>query len=335
MSSPSENQLVIRGGVSVFVQGRFSRYCTCRFFFRTSCLKENRPMILFPNIKINLGLRVGATRPDGYHDIVTVMVPVGWCDILEITPARRGLATTLTVTGLAPACPPEKNLVMKAFKAVEARCGSLPPVDICLHKIIPDGAGLGGGSSDAAFTVRGLDRLFSLGLSDADMADISATVGSDCPFFIYNRPMLATGRGTDLADVRVNTGGISALAIVKRRGEGVSTAQAYAGIASRADCDSDAARLVDALSEPVRMWNSSGAVLNDFEPSVFARRPDVEQAKAMLSDAGAVFAAMSGSGAAVFGLFENAKMAEAAVAGITDCDTFVAEVPDAFGLVER
>ncbi len=167
------------------------------------------------------------------------------------------------------------------------------------------------------------------------MADISATVGSDCPFFIYNRPMLATGRGTDLADVRVNTEGISALAIVKRRGEGVSTAQAYAGIASRADCGSDAARLVDALSEPVRMWNSSGAVLNDFEPSVFARRPDVEQAKAMLSDAGAVFAAMSGSGAAVFGLFENAKMAEAAVAGITDCDTFVAEVPDAFGLVER
>ncbi len=98
-------------------------------------------MILFPNIKINLGLRVGATRPDGYHDIVTVMVPVGWCDILEITPAR-GLATTLTVTGLAPTCPPEKNLVAKALRAVEARCGSLPPVDIRLHKIIPDGAGL-------------------------------------------------------------------------------------------------------------------------------------------------------------------------------------------------
>ena len=91
---------------------------------------------------------------------------------------------TLTVTGLAPTCPPEKNLVMKALRAVEARCGSLPPVDIRLHKIIPDGAGLGGGSSDAAFTVRGLDSLFSLGLSDADMADISATVGSDCPFFI-------------------------------------------------------------------------------------------------------------------------------------------------------
>lgn len=291
-------------------------------------------MILFPNVKINLGLRVGATRPDGYHDIVTAMVPVGWCDILELTPAASG-RTTLSVTGLAPDCPPEKNLVMKALRAVEAHVGRSLPVDINLHKIIPDGAGLGGGSADAAFTVRGLNALFSLGMTDAGMAAVAAGVGSDCPFFIYNRPMLATGRGTELTDISVNTDGIAAVAIVKRRGAGVSTADAYAGVAARADCSADAPRLAGALAMPPRQWEASGAVVNDFEPSVFARRPDVAEAKAMMAAAGAVHTAMSGSGASVFGLFGSVKMAESAVAAFSGCDGFVTEVSAGFTAGER
>ena len=151
-------------------------------------------MIAFPNAKINIGLFITARRPDGYHDIATVMMPADWCDILEIVPAKDDV-TTLTVTGRSVDCPPEKNLVMRAYRAMEERY-NLPPVDIFLRKIIPDGAGLGGGSADAAFTITTLDRLFGLGLSADVMAGIAATIGSDCPFFIYNRPMLATGTGT-------------------------------------------------------------------------------------------------------------------------------------------
>lgn len=125
-------------------------------------------MLLFPNAKINLGLDILRKRVDGYHDIETVMVPVPWRDVLEIVPAQ-GESTTLTVTGRHVDCPPEKNLVMKAFRALEREV-PLPPVDIYLRKIIPDGAGLGGGSADAAFTLRGLNELFSLGYSDTELA---------------------------------------------------------------------------------------------------------------------------------------------------------------------
>ena len=139
-------------------------------------------MILFPNAKINLGLDILRRRPDGYHDIETVMIPVPWCDVLEIVPAK-GSETTLTVSGRRVDCPPEKNLVMKAYRAL-AETVELPPVDIFLRKIIPDGAGLGGGSADAAFTLRGLNELFALGLSDSRLAEIAAGLGADCPFFI-------------------------------------------------------------------------------------------------------------------------------------------------------
>ena len=141
-------------------------------------------MILFPNAKINLGLFVTSTLPNGYHTIETVMAPIGWHDILEIVPARSS-STTLNVSGREIDCPIEKNLVYKAWKLMDD-CYGVGPVDIYLHKIIPDGAGLGGGSSDAAFTLKALDSIFNLQLSDAHLAELALRLGADCPFFIYN-----------------------------------------------------------------------------------------------------------------------------------------------------
>ena len=160
-------------------------------------------MILFPNAKINLGLNILRRRPDGYHDLEMLMLPVGWADILEIVPAAPGEATTLTCSGRPVDCPPEKNLVMKAWRALKAECPSMPEAAIYLRKIVPDGAGLGGGSSDAAFTLVGLNEVFGLGISRERLAAIAAGIGADCPFFIHNRPMLATGTGTVLEAVDI------------------------------------------------------------------------------------------------------------------------------------
>ena len=151
-------------------------------------------MILFPNAKINIGLNIVSRREDGYHNIETVMYPIGWSDVLEIVPAR-GNDATLTVTGREVNCPPEKNLVMKAFRLFQENTG-IGNVDIYLHKIIPDGAGLGGGSADAAFTLIGLNKMFECNLNNEQLAAMAAKIGADCPFFIYNTPMLATGIGT-------------------------------------------------------------------------------------------------------------------------------------------
>ena len=140
-------------------------------------------MIVFPNAKINLGLRVLGKRPDGYHDISTVMVPVGWCDILEIVPSAGNGSFSLSGCALG-GCPPEKNLVIKAIRALEADLGhTLPPLDIYLRKIIPDGAGLGGGSSDASFTLKAVNELLSLGISPDRLAAIAARIGAGSPVF--------------------------------------------------------------------------------------------------------------------------------------------------------
>ena len=273
-------------------------------------------MILFPNAKINLGLRITERRPDGYHNLQTVMVPTAWTDILEIVPAK-GAQTTLTTYGREVDCPPEKNLVMKAYRAVARECPTLPAADIYLEKIIPDGAGLGGGSADAAFTILGLNQVFELHLTQSKMAEIAATVGADCSFFIYNRPAYCTGIGTDISfDVSPRLEGLS-MAIAKPRGQSVSTAQAYAGITPKIADESP--RDIVAI-EPTQ-WRHK--LVNDFEATVGKIIPRIGELIAHMYDSGAIYAAMSGSGSAVFGLFSTDKMAQAAVKGLDDCDIFV------------
>lgn len=273
-------------------------------------------MILFPNAKINIGLDILRRRPDGYHDIETVMMPVPWRDVLEIVPAHGG-ETTLTVTGRKVDCPAEKNLVMKAYRAMADRV-DLPPVDIFLHKIIPDGAGLGGGSADAAFALRGLNELFALGLTDEELARIAAGLGADCPFFIYNRPMLCSGTGTDMDMFDIDLSGYT-IVIVKPQ-VSVPTAQAYSRVLPRVPD----VPLPVRLEQPVDKWQ--GSVVNDFEPSVFPEYPVIESVKKEMLRAGAVYASMSGSGASVYGLFAGDILAEQVTETFAGCDTFVSKV---------
>ncbi len=273
-------------------------------------------MILFPNAKINLGLNVVRRREDNYHELDMVMAPVGWCDILELTPSRDGQNRLIT-SGRPVDCPPEKNLVSKARVLLDkAIGGTLPAVDIRLHKIIPDGAGLGGGSSDAAFTLRGLNSLFGLGLSDERLAEIALKVGADCPFFIYNRPMSCRGIGEILTDTTICAGHGLGIVIAKPRHTSVSTAEAYGGICpARAD-ESPA----DITACDISEW--SGRLVNDFERTIFVAHPEIGRLKEFFARNGALYTSMSGSGAAVYAICQTRAEADRLAERLTTGDYF-------------
>lgn len=276
-------------------------------------------MVTFPNAKINLGLRILRRRPDGYHDIATIMLPIGWCDILEIVPANGN--GSFRQTGIALDCPSEKNLVLKALRALEADLGQLlPPLDIVLEKHLPFGAGIGGGSADAAFTLTAVDGLLGLGLGSGRLESIAARVGADCPFFIHNVPALATGIGDVLEPVDATVLNGKHLVIAKPLGDSVSTAQAYAGVVPRKTDDTRC------LTEALCRWDGNPVLANDFEPSVMAARPAIARLKQFMTSAGAEYAAMSGSGAAVFGIFGNAKMAENAFHSLGEIPKFMQQL---------
>ncbi|MCL2560891.1 MAG: 4-(cytidine 5'-diphospho)-2-C-methyl-D-erythritol kinase [Rikenellaceae bacterium] len=269
-------------------------------------------MIFYPNCKINIGLDVLGRRADGYHDIVTLMIPVaGLCDILEIVPAAESRFTQSGIDAGAP----EQNLCVRAYNLMRERFG-IPAAAIHLHKIIPPAAGLGGGSSDAAFTIRGLDKIFSLDLSVEEMERLAAELGSDVPFFIRNTPQLAVGRGEILTPFDPQLAGKKVVIIVPS--VRVSTAEAYAGVAVR----EPAAPLAERLASGVGAWRNNG-VENAFEPSIFARYPLLARIKESLYAAGALYASMSGSGSAVYGIFESGV--NAAVCGAGEAEVFTCE----------
>ena len=272
-------------------------------------------MITFPNAKVNLGLNIVERRPDGYHNIETVFYPIPLTDVLEIVPATG--ETTLTCYGNGVDCPTEKNLVMKAYRLLQERY-DLPPVEMHLYKHIPDGAGLGGGSSDAAHVLVMLNKMFELGLTDAELAAMAVALGADCAFFIYNRPMLATGIGDVLSPLEVDLRGKTLLLV--KPPVGVDTRTAY----SRVTPHAPEMALADIISRHVASWD--GLLVNDFEPSVFAALPQLWLIKASLIDAGAQYAAMSGSGSTVFGIFDSDNLAEKAADTFADCATFVLQL---------
>ena len=273
-------------------------------------------MVTFPNAKINIGLDIISRRADGYHNIESVMIPVPWRDIIEIVPAK-GNISTLTITGRKVNCPTEKNLVMKAYRAMEKE-HNLPPVDIFLHKVIPDGAGLGGGSADAAFTITALNEMFKLNLSNESMASIAQTIGADCPFFIYNCPMLASGTGTDLKKIKVDLSGYKILIV--KPAVSVPTAQAYAGVTPTPPNN----HIEELIHKPINQWQN--AIKNDFEHSIFPSHPIIENLKNTIMNMGAVYASMSGSGSAVYGLFKADKLSEEPIPTFEQCDIFVGEL---------
>lgn len=269
-------------------------------------------MISFPNAKINLGLNIVERRPDGYHNIETVFYPVPLTDILEIVPTTG--EPSLACYGNAVDCPVEKNLVMKAYRMMQERF-DLPPVAMHLYKHIPDGAGLGGGSSDAAHALLMLNKMFDLQQPDSELATMAARLGADCAFFIYNRPMMATGIGDVLSSIDVTLNGKTLLLV--KPPVGVDTRTAYSRVVPHAPATS----LERTVHLPVAAWD--GLLVNDFEASVFAALPQLWLIKAQLMDAGAQYAAMSGSGSTVFGIFDNDKLAGQAADIFTDCATFV------------
>lgn len=258
-------------------------------------------MLSFPNAKINLGLNVVSKRPDNYHNIESCFYPIPWCDILEIIPDRK---LTFTSSGLNIPGHPADNLCLKAYHLLK-ESHHIPAVHIHLHKVIPMGAGLGGGSSDAAFTLKLLNELFHLALSPTELEKLATRLGSDCAFFIRNQPMIVTGTGTDLKPTGFSLSGkFIALSYPDIH---ISTAEAYSQITPHSPSHS----IEELLALPANEW--PGKLKNDFEIAVCAQHPRISQLKAELYQQGAVYAAMTGSGSTVYGLFDKKPALEAGV----------------------
>lgn len=253
-------------------------------------------MITFPNAKINLGLNITDKRPDGYHNLETVFYPVPLEDALEINLlSHSDRKYQLHSTGIEISGDPETNLVVKAYLLLEKEF-QLPPVDIYLHKRIPSGAGLGGGSADAAFMLKLLNEKFALALSDDALERYAATLGADCTFFIKNQPTYAEGVGNLFSPISLSLKGYQ-LVIVKPE-IFVSTREAFAQI----NPHQPACSVREIIARPVKDWKE--LLVNDFEESIFPQHPAIRKIKEELYRQGAVYASMSGSGSSVFGLFD-------------------------------
>lgn len=248
-------------------------------------------MIVFPSCKINLGLHILRKRSDGYHEIETGMLEIPFRDILEIVPSD---AFSLTSSGIE--IPGNGNSCVDAYDLLK-RDFALPPVHIHLHKQVPMGGGLGGGSSDSTATLKGLNELFQLGLSVEQLKNYAAQLGSDNAFFVEGGLQLAKGRGEELESLSISLPGWKICVV--NLGIHVPTSTAYAQVTPNEDRPS----LSTILNQPVSTWKD--ALVNDFEPSVFARHPELQTLKTDLYRAGAIYAAMSGSGSTLFGLFEE------------------------------
>ena len=279
-------------------------------------------MIAYPNVKINVGLRVLRRREDGYHDLDTLFVPFfGFNDRLEIvvgddfSRTSSHIQATYNAAQVAQGISPNgklmvtiarregvdwnplKDLTAKAYYLLSER-HKLPPMKIYLEKLSPVGAGLGGGSADAAFALRMIAELAGMDLSNEELATLAAHLGSDCAFFVYNRPMLGSGRGEILEPFDIDLSGYS-LEVTVPEGIAVSTADAYRGIVPNVPD----APLREVLKRPVEEWKDT--LVNDFETTVFAKHPRLAEIKRELYDSGAVYAAMSGSGSALYALYRK------------------------------
>ena len=272
-------------------------------------------MITHPNVKINLGLHILSRRPDGFHNLETLFVPYfGISDTLEIVPAEDGKFDIEIIKEGGVGWNPQSDLTVRAYELLRDEFG-IPPVKIRLEKTSPVGAGLGGGSSDAAFALRMLSDLFVLKLDDALLASYAARLGSDCPFFIYNRPMLGRGRGDQLSpfDISSVLEGYE-IRVIAPENISVSTAEAYSGIIPRERTHQDSLEAI--LAGGVNTWPNR--LENDFEQSVFAKYPTLAEIKQSLYDEGAAYASLSGSGSALFALFASEGFTAGKAEGIVD-----------------
>lgn len=255
-------------------------------------------MKLYPNCKINIGLRVVRKREDGYHDLETIFYPVyGLHDELEVQPSDE---FAFIQEGITVDCLPTDNLIYKVYARMRDRYPQIGNVTISFKKNIPFGAGLGGGSSDAAHMAMALNEIFALGLTKEQLAQELSPLGADCPFFIYNTPCYAEGIGDKLTPIDLDLSGLRLIMIKPECG--VSTKEAYGGIVPKGTCE-HFAPFINPL-EPLEPFKHLPLLTNDFEETVCKVHPELATIKKRLQDAGALYAAMSGSGSTIFGLFK-------------------------------
>jgi len=256
-------------------------------------------MINFPNAKINIGLNIIKKRIDGFHDIESVFYPVQLCDALEIIENKNSTDKVLFASsGFSIPGHPDENLCVKAYHLI-AKDYPLPSIKIHLHKHIPIGAGLGGGSSDAAFFIKLLNEKFELGLAWGEMHHYAKQLGSDCSFFISNKPSFVKGKGDEYESINLELSGYYIALIYPNIH--VNTAMAYSGVTPKKplrDLENDI------LNLPIEEWKND--IKNDFEVSVFLKYPEIKKIKEQLYNEGAVYSSMSGSGSAVYGIFKTA-----------------------------
>lgn len=265
-------------------------------------------MIVFPPCKINLGLSVLDKRSDGFHNLETVFYPIAFTDVLEIIadPSLLHPATLpLSTSGLVLDGDPEQNLCAKAYRLLQTDFPGLPPVRMHLHKIIPAGAGLGGGSADGAFTLQALNRLLQLSLSDQQLAAYAAILGSDCSFFLHNKPCLAKGRGELLTEIALSLDNYSLLLV--HPSIHINTGWAFSQLALHPPAPRLA--VTGIVQQPIDTWKEN--LFNDFEQPVFLHYPVIGSVKTRLYEQGALYASLSGSGSTVFGIFPKNRLPDA------------------------
>ncbi|MCT4645221.1 MAG: 4-(cytidine 5'-diphospho)-2-C-methyl-D-erythritol kinase [Carboxylicivirga sp.] len=254
-------------------------------------------MICYPNSKINIGLNVVEKRADGYHNIETIFYPIPLNDALEAVINKDGESDYIySNSGIEVDAKPEDNICIKALRLIKENY-TVPPVRVHLHKMIPFGAGLGGGSADGAFMLKLINKEFELNIPDKEIHQMATRLGADCPFFINNQSAYATGIGEILEPIELNLSDYH-LALVKPQIH-VSTPQAYAGVKPQATEHS----LKELVKLPIEQWKHH--IKNDFEASVFKQFPEIGRLKMQLYEAGALYACMSGSGSSVFGIFKE------------------------------
>jgi 4-diphosphocytidyl-2-C-methyl-D-erythritol kinase len=250
-------------------------------------------MVVYPNCKINLGLNVISRRSDGFHDIESIFYPVPWFDILEIAPSVKN---NFVFKGTTINCSKEENLCFKAYQIIKSQY-NIPDINLYLYKRIPFGAGLGGGSSDGSYTLRALNELFSLNIDEKNLGEMASFLGSDCAFFTQDKACYISGTGTTFSPFSFSLKGY--FLVIIKPDIIIPTKDAYKMITPK----KPVMPLTEIIKLPVSNWKE--LLINDFEKPIFSLYPKIKTIKNSLCEKGAIFASMSGSGSAVYGLFEN------------------------------
>lgn len=254
-------------------------------------------MITYPNAKINLGLNITEKRPDGYHNLETIFYPIPLQDAIEINTHKSDKPYTLHIKGINIEGETDNNLVVKAYKMLKDDFPTLPPIDIHMFKHIPTGAGLGGGSADGAFMLKLINNKFKLNITTDKLEEYATRLGADCPFFIKNKPVFATGIGNIFKPIQLSLKGY--YIILVKPDIFVSTREAFSKIKP---CKPDKC-VMDIIHQDIHTWKTE--LRNDFEESVFSIHPELAAIKDKLYDLGAIYASMSGSGSSLFGIFNQ------------------------------